>query len=313
LRVVLFVLELRRDIRWILRHAGEIYSQIHPERVTILETGKKEYLGFRWSPDWYRGFKRRYGISIHCGTKRAQQAPEDLRPVIQSWLQFNRRNSIIKKDSDCGIPRGCNVPVVGRFKLSEIANMDQSPLAFELLRGRTYAKKGERTFRLKGQKSGWEKRQCTLQIVVFADRVARCEPLLMYRGIPTTKDKRRSAEYTKYHPGVVVIFNKKAYANTSNLITWVKGQYSGATAFPLFDRELRLLTFDAFAPHKNKGRKNPAKESTVAKQKREAEEAEQQRLRDELARLNVTTSIISRGCTGYVQVLDITVNKILKQ
>ena len=39
----------------------------------------------------------------------------------------------------------------------------------------------------------------------------------------------------------------------------------------------------------------------------------QQQLWDEFTKLNVTTSIIPAGCTGYVQVLDVTVNKIIKQ
>lgn len=44
-----------------------------------------------------------------------------------------------------------------------------------------------------------------------------------------------------------------------------------------------------------------------------AEEALQQQLRDELAKLNVTTLIIPRGRTIYVQVLDVSVNKIIKK
>jgi hypothetical protein len=60
------------------------------------------------------------------------------------------------------IPRGPDVPVVGRIKLSEICNMDQLPLLFKFLKGRIYAKKGEKTIRLKGGKSGYNKRICTL-------------------------------------------------------------------------------------------------------------------------------------------------------
>ncbi len=37
-----------------------------------------------------------------------------------------------------------------------------------------------------------------------------------------------------------------------------------------------------------------------------------QRLRQILKDLNTTTSIIPGGCTGYVQVLDVSVNKIIK-
>ena len=222
--------------------------------------------------------------------------------------------TVILPDSDCGIPRDPSVPLVGRYKLSEIANMDQSPLPFELQKGRTYATKGSKTVTLRAARNGWEKRQCTLQIIVFADGIARCKPLLMFHGKPTSKDRRRIAEMKKYNPGVIVIFNEKAYANTSNLISWVKHQYSVASAYPTHDREPRLLCLDAFAPHKNKGRKNPPrKESQKAMEKRLAEETLQQRLREELAKLNVTTSIIPGGCTGYVQVLDISVNKLIKQ
>ena len=39
----------------------------------------------------------------------------------------------------------------------------------------------------------------------------------------------------------------------------------------------------------------------------------QQELQDRFKMLNTTISIILGGCTGYVQVLDVTVNKIIKQ
>jgi hypothetical protein len=113
--------------------------------------------------------------------------------------------------------------------------MDQTPLPFEYLKGRTYASKGEKTVHLKGQRSGWEKRQATLQICVFAVGVARCKPLIIFKGKETSKDHRRHAEALKYHPSVAVIFNPKAYANTSNLTSWVKLHYARATAFPSAD------------------------------------------------------------------------------
>jgi hypothetical protein len=93
----------------------------------------------------------------------------------------------------------------------------------------------------------------------------------------------------------------------------VKLQYARATAFPSADQEPRLLSLNAFAPHKNKGRKAKAKESVKAMEKRLAKEQAQQQLRNELTQLNVLTSIIPSGCTSYVQVLDVLVNKIIKQ
>jgi hypothetical protein len=114
----------------------------------------------------------------------------------------------------------------------------------------------------------------------------------MFKGKPSSKDRRRPTEIKKYHPGIVVIFNNKAYANTSNFLSWIKGQYSGATAFPLSNREPRLLCLDTFAPYKNQGRKSPVKESKKAREKRCAKEQIQQQVRNELTKLNVTTSII---------------------
>jgi hypothetical protein len=69
---------------------------------------------------------------------------------------------VAQGDSIYSILQGSEVPVVGQFKLSEIENIDQLPLAFEFLKGKTYAKKGEKTVRLKGIKSGWDKRMYTL-------------------------------------------------------------------------------------------------------------------------------------------------------
>jgi len=266
-----------------------------------------------FSTGWYNGFRRRYNISLRCSTKRAQKSPEQLEPVLQNWIQYNRRMlTIIEGKSIVGIPRGPDVPVVGRIKLSEICNMDQSPLPFEYLKGRTYAKKGDRTVRIKEGKSGHDKRQCTLQIAVFADGVPRCKPLLMFKGKPKG-DGRRKTERQKYHPGVVVIFNDKAWANTSNLLDWVKNQYSTASAYPLRDHEPRFLALDSFAPHKNKGKKSKEKESLKEKERRLKEEKLQQELRDTFAKLKVTLSLIPGGCTGYVQVLDVLINKLIKQ
>lgn len=69
---------------------------------------------------------------------------------------------IIKDFFDVGLPRGEDVPVVGRFKLLEIGNMDQTPLPFDFLSGKTYNEKGAKTVWLKEFRSGWDKRQCTL-------------------------------------------------------------------------------------------------------------------------------------------------------
>ena len=61
--------------------------------------------------------------------------------------------------------------------------------------------------------------------------------------------------------------------------------------------ELQLLILNAFAPYKK---------ST----KMDKEEVED--LVDEFKKLNTTISIILKGCTSYIQLLDVSINKIIK-
>jgi len=61
-------------------------------------------------------------------------------------MQFNRQQTVIVKDfSDISLPRGDYVLVVSCFKLLEIANIDQTLLAFDFLSSKTYNKKGALT------------------------------------------------------------------------------------------------------------------------------------------------------------------------
>jgi hypothetical protein len=40
----------------------------------------------------------------------------------------------------------------------------------------------------------------------------------MFKGKPKSKDYYYRVEEKRYNPGVIIIFNKKAYTNTLNLI-----------------------------------------------------------------------------------------------
>lgn len=98
--------------------------------------------------------------------------------------------------------------------------MDQTPLPFEYLSGRTYALKGDKTVWAKSIKSGWGKRQATPTFTVFADGVTRVKPIIIFKG--TENEERQQFYYgeepTLYDDRVVVWFNKKGYANTEVLL-----------------------------------------------------------------------------------------------
>lgn len=88
------------------------------------------------------------------------------------------------------------------FALSEIANMDQTPISFEFLSSKTYESKGAKTVWVKTAQSGWDKQQATLQILLHADRELWCKPLLIFykKGDKTGKPfyKGLRAEYKLY-------------------------------------------------------------------------------------------------------------------
>jgi hypothetical protein len=77
----------------------------------------------------------------------------------------------------------------------------------------------------------------------------------------------------------------------------VKNQFKWRTPFSLSDIEPRLLVLDAFEPYKKS---------------KKQEEKEVDSLVDKFKKLNTTISVIPKGCTSYIQPLDVSINKIMK-
>jgi transposase-like protein len=204
-RLHTLILEKRRlgrniGEKWIRRHTRLEYESLWPERVTIVEK-RKVFAGIVFSAGWFNGFLKRKHLSPRASTKRAQVVPADYKDKITSWLQFNRRAQA-----------RCN------FELLEIANMDQTPIAFEFLDKRTYDTTGIKTVFLKQTGSGWDRRQATLQILVHADSIQRCKPLLIFHG--KNEDHRQKPksgplrhEYRLYDSRVEVSVVLKYYSS----------------------------------------------------------------------------------------------------
>jgi hypothetical protein len=87
-----------------------------------------------------------------------------------------------------------------------------------------------------------------------------------------------------------VLWNPKAYANEDTMIHWVKHIYWFSSAYSTLgvEQEPCLLALDAFAVHLT-----PAVHCALKAQK-------------------TTVSVIPSSCTGIVQVLDVSINKPLK-
>ena len=108
-------------------------------------------------------------------TNTAQRPPADKMDLIK---QFHRE---IRKSGAIG--EGDEQQSVGRFKLSQVANMDQTPLLFSFCEGPIYADTGEKTVWVRGGASGiMGKRQCTVQLTIFADGEGEASDHLQREG-----------------------------------------------------------------------------------------------------------------------------------
>ena len=158
---------------WFLLRAKAILKELKPEAT------------FCFSNEWFSAFRRRHRITLRRGTNTCQRQPGDKQFVIQ---QFHR--TIREKALD-----GDVVGPLGKWNKNQIANVDQTPLPLTFTEGSTYADKGDRSIWVIGGASGLDKRQCTVQLTVFADGKPRVKPLLIFRG---TGKRITLVERTRY-------------------------------------------------------------------------------------------------------------------
>jgi len=256
---------------WFRQNAKRLYTETYSD-TTVSQ--------FCFSNGWFRGFLSWHMITLRAITNKASHLPIDYIDALVNWMKFNRRNSQLRPESPSA---PSDTPgEVGRYRLGNICNMDQTPLPFEYLSCRTYNQQDEKTIWVQGsQQSGWEKRQATIQLRIFADAVPRVKPLIFFPGLgigPTIV-----AEKARYDPQVVVKFNPKAYANSANIVEWLDEQ-----VIPVLGGQPTLIALDMFGVHKT-------------------DEA-----LDTMRAHDITLSVIPGGCTSMVQPLDISINRPYK-
>jgi hypothetical protein len=113
-------------------------------------------------------------------------------------------------------------PPKNRFQSSRILNFDETPIPFEYIDCKTYNLRGAKTITAKIDRSGWDKRQATLILYIFADGIPRIKPKLIFHGKATNEgDKIEERESYLYNKGVTVYFNESAYNNEQLTIEWL--------------------------------------------------------------------------------------------
>ena len=167
--------ELRRPVkaRWFVAKAKELFKRLYLQLV-MARSGRISYGGFKFSKSWFQGFQRRQHISLRKRTNQSQNQPEEYHEKVQSFYQFIRKVAELK-DTEL-------LQDIGRFKLQNIANMDQTPMLFEIGTDTTYNATGSRTVWVKSFGSGLDKWQATVQLTVNADGISHTRPMIVFRG-----------------------------------------------------------------------------------------------------------------------------------
>ena len=237
-------------------------SELHPD------------IEVKFSPGWFDHFKARSKISYRRSTNVAQRKPADMEDQIRAFHLEIRR---IAASTDSDEP-------LGKLQLSNIANVDQTPLPFTFNSEQGYNKMGEKTVWHRGAAFGLDKRQCTVQLTIFTDGEARIPPLLIFRG----KGLRISqAEKTKYDRRVRVQFQENTWCDEDRMLHWVNHMWK--CPFSPNAEKPMLLIADL---HK-------AQKTT--------------KVLNALEACKTTVVLVPPGCTNLVQPLDVVVNAKFKQ
>ena len=128
---------------------------------------------------------------------------------------------------------------------------------------------------------GWDKRQATIQLTIFADGIDCVKPLI-FRGTDDNTSVPRKREEKLFDSRVVVKFSPKGYASTPIMLFWLEFML-----LPVLGTGPTLV-MDLFEPHST------------------------QSIKDWLHARRIILSLVLGSCTGLVQPLGVSVNRPFK-
>ena len=148
---------------------------------------------FRNSDQWFARFSRRFKLSLRRKTHTAQKTPAEVEIIL---CKFHKHLLQVTKR--------------GKYELAYIANMDQTGSSLITDDGKTYETTNSKDVWCKSGQSGLDKRQCTVQVSVFADGIPRIRLLLIFRGQGL---RIKNSEKEQWDKRVTVQFQKNAWCD----------------------------------------------------------------------------------------------------
>ena len=126
------------------------------------------------------------------------------------------------------VKRGCShckqCQEVERSALEERFGLDAIPPPFSFTKGQTYETTNSSTVWVRG---GLDKRQCTVQLTIFADGEPRVKPFIIFRG------KGKMKERLQYDSRVMVRFQENAWCDEEAMEYWAKNCWKPKVKDPM--------------------------------------------------------------------------------
>ena len=249
---------------WVMEHRNNGYAisrtAIRLHALKMKKSGDYTVTGrFLASAGWCTRFMERHGLTLKQRTKLSQKLPKDLESKVDSFQKY-----IIKMRKR------------HEYDLSQIGNMDETPMTFDLPGNRTVHTKGEKTVLVKT--TGHEKTHFTVVLVCMADGT-KLKPLIIFKRKTLPKN-------AKFPAGVVVRAQPKRWMDEDGVMFWLENVWNRRPGALL--RKRSLLVWDMFSAH--------LKETVKSAFQKE---------RTDMA-------VIPGGLTSQLQPLDVCLNKPFK-
>ena len=259
-------IQLESDLfNWItnLRSCGLVVTRfaIRLEALKLYKTNKSIYqieTPFKASEGWCTRFMNRTGLVLRTKTHISQKLPKDVEDKVLNFQKFvinERKNHA--------------------YLLSNIGNMDETPLNFDVPHNKTVNIKGQKSISIKT--TGHEKDHFTVVLACLADGT-KLKPMIIF--------KRKTMPKEKFPKGVIIKVHPKGWMDETLVGEWLEEVW-GARPGGLRNAK-SLLVWDQFRAHL----------CDSVKQK--------------LSQQNTRQAVIPGGCTSLLQPLDVSLNKPFK-
>ena len=240
------------------RQSGYIVSR-GAIRMKAKSDFKASHPEFKASAGWCTRFMNRHNLSLRTRTKISQKLPRDLDDKITSFHSY-----IIDQRTNYDFP------------LSNIANMDETPMFFDLPSNRTVHPRGDHTILVKT--TGHEKTHFTVVLACMADGT-KLKPMVIF--------KRKTMPKEVFPSGVVVHVHEKGWMDTDGVLLWLQKVWAHRPGG--MTNQKSMLVWDMFRSH------------LVPKVKARLQKG-----------YNTTAAVIPGGLTSVLQPLDVSLNRPLK-